>query len=106
MNLEEIVLEQAAKEFQLAIDQEVFNSLFDNVHMKLVWETWPRSGGHWLRVQMAYEHGAVTPTGLSEHMLIPVQDWCVENNCGERMGFDLFRFKNKKEVTMFLLRWT
>jgi hypothetical protein len=74
--------------------------------MKLVWEPWTRPGGLWLRVQLGYEHGAVTPTGLSEHMLIPVQEWCQENNCGRRMSFDLWQFRDQEEVTAFLLKWT
>lgn len=73
--------------------------------MKLVWETWPRSGGIWLRVQLGYDHGAVTPTGLSEHMLYPVQEWCETTKCGKRMSFDLFQFRNDEEVTAFLLKW-
>lgn len=42
----------------------------------------------------------------SEFDLDPVQVWCEKNNCGKRISFDQFRFRNKKEVTMFLLRWS
>jgi hypothetical protein len=44
-------------------------------------------------------------TGLSEQDMDPIQKWCEQRNCGRRMSFDTFRFKNKKEITMFLLRW-
>ena len=44
-------------------------------------------------------------TGISEGDMDPVQAWCEENNCGVRTSFDTFKFKNKKEMTMFLLRW-
>jgi hypothetical protein len=74
--------------------------------MKIVWEPWPKQKGHWLRVQCAYEHGAVTPTGLDELMLTPIQRWSEQNKCGRRMSFDLWQFKSKKEVTMFLLKWS
>jgi len=44
-------------------------------------------------------------TGLSDGDLDPVQQWCEENNCGRRTSFDTFKFKNKQEMTVFLLRW-
>ena len=51
----------------------------------------------------------VAPRGfesfLREEDLIPVQQWCEDNNCGRRMSFDTFRFKKREDITMFLLRW-
>ena len=44
-------------------------------------------------------------TGLNEGDMDPIQAWCEEHNCGTRTSFDTFTFKNKKEITMFLLRW-
>lgn len=44
-------------------------------------------------------------TGLSEKDIDPIQSWCEQNNCGRRLSFDTFQFKNKKQITMFLLRW-
>lgn len=44
-------------------------------------------------------------TGLNENDIEPIQKWCEEHNCGKRISFDMFRFRNKKEITMFLLRW-
>ena len=55
--------------------------------------------------QAVHDHGAITPTGLREEHLIPVQQWCEESRCGRRMAFDQFYFKNEGEVTAFLLRW-
>jgi len=102
MNLEEMVLEQAAKEFQLAIDLEVFNSFFNNVLMKIVWE---RKQPLILTARMSYDHGPITQTGLRSHDLDPIQLWCAQNSCGRRTSFDQFRFRNQEEVTMFLLKW-
>ena len=45
------------------------------------------------------------PTGMSEEDMVSIQEWCVKNNCGIRTSFDTFQFKNKKQMTMFLLRW-
>lgn len=35
-----------------------------------------------------------------------IQEWCLENKCGRRVGFDTFKFKSEREMTMFLLRWS
>jgi hypothetical protein len=43
--------------------------------------------------------------GLNESDMDPIQRWCQDHNCGKRISFDIFQFKNKKEMTMFLLRW-
>jgi len=72
--------------------------------MKLAWESYPETPLV-LYARMAYEHGAVTPTGLRSEHLDPVQDWCVQNRCGVRTSFDMFKFRNEKELAMFLLRW-
>lgn len=44
-------------------------------------------------------------SGLSESDVDPIQKWCEEHNCGIRTSFDTFQFKNKKQLTMFLLKW-
>lgn len=54
---------------------------------------------------MEYDHGAVTPTGLREEHLVPIQHWCEQNHCGRRISFDMFKFRNRKEISAFLLRW-
>jgi len=43
--------------------------------------------------------------GLTEGDLDPVHEWCKETNIGRRTGFDTFRFRNKTEMSLFLLRW-
>lgn len=43
--------------------------------------------------------------GITESDMDPIQKWCEEHNCGVRTSFDMIKFKNKKEMTMFLLRW-
>lgn len=43
--------------------------------------------------------------GINEADMDPIQKWCEEHNCGVRTSFDMIKFKNKKEMTMFLLRW-
>lgn len=58
-----------------------------------------------LRANLEYAHGAITPTGLREDDLNPVQQWCETSKCGKRISFDMFKFKNRKEITAFLLVW-
>lgn len=43
--------------------------------------------------------------GVSETDMDPIQKWCEDHNCGRRTSFDTFRFKNKAQITMFLLKW-
>lgn len=42
---------------------------------------------------------------LNEEDMDPIQEWCEKHNCGYRTSFDTFRFKNEKEISMFLMRW-
>lgn len=43
--------------------------------------------------------------GINESDIDPIQEWCEEHHCGTRISFDTFKFKSKKEITMFLLKW-
>jgi hypothetical protein len=43
--------------------------------------------------------------GLTEQDMDPIQEWCTECKCGIRTSFDTFKFKNSKQITMFLLKW-
>ena len=42
---------------------------------------------------------------FNEHTMGHIQAWCRQTNCGVRISFDMFRFKNQAQKTMFLLRW-
>jgi hypothetical protein len=44
--------------------------------------------------------------GVNEKDMEPIQKWCEDHNCGRRVSFDTFQFKNKKQMTFFLLRWS
>ena len=43
--------------------------------------------------------------GLNESDMDPIQAWSTECNCGIRMSFNVWKFKNEKQITMFLIRW-
>ena len=72
--------------------------------MKIVWEKHPNQELT-LYARIAYDHGPITQTGLRDHDLDPVQLWCAQNNCGRRTSFEMFRFRNEAEISMFLLKW-
>ena len=44
--------------------------------------------------------------GLRETDMDPVQAWSEECRCGVRMSFNVWLFKNEKQITMFLIRWS
>jgi hypothetical protein len=46
------------------------------------------------------------PDGLTDTDMTPIHVWCVEHDCGIRMSFDMFKFRDESETTAFLLRWT
>jgi hypothetical protein len=43
--------------------------------------------------------------GLNESDMDPVQVWTEECHCGTRMSFNVWKFKNEKHITMFLMKW-
>jgi len=43
--------------------------------------------------------------GLNESDMYPVQAWSTECSCGTRISFNVWKFENEKQITMFLIRW-
>ena len=43
--------------------------------------------------------------GLQETDMDPIGEWTMECNCGTRLSFNVWHFKNEKQITMFLIRW-
>ena len=44
--------------------------------------------------------------GLNETDMDPVQAWTEDCSCGTRMSFNVWKFKNEKHITMFLMKWS
>jgi hypothetical protein len=42
---------------------------------------------------------------LIESQLEEMGQWCHEYNCGTRTSYDMFKFRNEKDITAFLLKW-
>ena len=55
------------------------------------------------------QHYINTYADLSESdndQVIPqMTHWCMENDCGYRTSYDTFKFRNKNQMMLFLLRW-
>lgn len=55
------------------------------------------------------EHYINTFADLSESdndQPIPLMaQWCIDNDCGYRTSYDTFKFRNKNQMMLFLLRW-
>ncbi len=58
-----------------------------------------------LYANLEYENGAVTQTGLKSDMLDPVQEWCERTKWGVRVSYDMFKFRDRAEISVFLLKW-
>ena len=54
------------------------------------------------------EHYINTFDDLTDNkQIIPqMAQWCEENECGYRTSYDTFKFRNKDQLTMFILRWS
>lgn len=70
-------------------------------HIKLSWRELPGN-----KLQAYIDPNATTQIwGLREEDMDPIQEWSKECNCGTRMAFDMWKFKSRKHMTMFLLKW-
>ena len=72
-------------------------------HRRIQWHPGPRR--HSLRASGEIQPGG-GETGISEADMDPVQAWCREHDCGRRLSFDIFQFRDQQEITLFLLRWS
>lgn len=59
-----------------------------------------------IKVGLAYYPGCFTMSGMRDQHINPIVEWCRANNCGQWAAYDMFKFKSKKQMTMFLLRWS
>lgn len=84
------------------------SSSYDSV---FEYELLDRKPGHWVRLLGArvlynLDGPAHEVETITEEQAQAMQTWCQENSCGVRMSYDMWKFRNRKELTLFLLRWT
>lgn len=75
------------------------------------YELLDRKPGHWIRVfsgEILYnlDGPAHQMESITESQAQDIQDWCEQTQCGTRMSYDMWRFRDKQQLTLFLLRWT
>lgn len=66
----------------------------------------PQSGV-WIRLLGAQLPVAPYPdhTTLTDSEADAIMQWSMQNKVGVRMAYDMWRFKNEKELLVFLLKW-
>ena len=71
------------------------------------WEKINRRPGVWIRLHgPALAHPSYPDhTSLTESEADAIMQWCMEHKCGVRMSFDMWKFKNKQELMLFVLKW-
>jgi len=63
-----------------------------------------------IKIQIKHEdneHWINTFADLSEgYYLDEMGKWCEENECGHRTAYNEFKFRNKDQLSYFILRWS
>ena len=94
---------QMGKSYVNSLLQNWYTSMRETYKPKIKWQRLPG-----LKLQ-AYTDD-VAPRGfergLNESDMDPIQVWTTECRCGTRMSFNVWKFKNEKQITMFLIRWS
>jgi hypothetical protein len=61
-----------------------------------------------LKVNLTFDDHweADTFSDLTDHDIIEeMHEWCQENECGWRTSYNTFKFRNKEQLLMFVMRW-
>ena len=54
---------------------------------------------------MNYSNPGFANPKVIQEQLDQIGQWCYENHCGRRTSYDMFKFRNEKDMTAFLLKW-
>jgi hypothetical protein len=60
----------------------------------------------WVEITTDIVEGEGWTNAADQDIVEAMQAWCEESRCGIRMSYDQFAFKNEKELSMFMLRWS
>ena len=94
---------QMGKSYLNDLLKNFYASMRDNYKSKIKWQRLPG-----LKLQAYADE--IGPRGfergLNESDMDPVQAWSEQCHCGTRMSFNVWKFENEKQITMFLIRWS
>ena len=90
------------KSYVNSLLRNLYKSMREQYKPKITWQRLPG-----LKLQAYIDDVAPRgfERGLNETDMDPIQAWTTECNCGTRMSFNVWKFKNEKQITMFVLRW-
>lgn len=57
----------------------------------------------WIRYRK--ELSATVTIDTTEEYFASIQQWCAYHNCGRRVSYNIFKFKTRADITLFLLCW-
>jgi len=70
------------------------------------YESVAKKGPLWIRLLGPEPDSPPFPEScLTENEADAIMQWCMENRCGVRMSFDMWRFQTKKDLMVFVLKW-
>jgi hypothetical protein len=63
-------------------------------------------GSKWIRLLGPEPDSPPFPEScLTQKEADAIMEWCMQNDCGVRMSFDMWRFKTQEDMMVFLLKW-
>lgn len=76
------------------------------VRIPQLYEAVPSKGPLWIRLLGPEPDSPPFPQScLTEKEADAIMQWCMEHQCGVRMSFDMWNFKNEKDLMAFILKW-
>ena len=93
---------QMGKSYVNSLLQNWYTSMRETYKPKINWQRLP---GLKLQAYVDDIQPRGFERGLRETDMDPIHAWSAECNCGTRMSFNVWKFKNEKHITMFLMKW-
>lgn len=99
------VIQLTGRQLGKSYVNDLLKNWYANMRPHSVKLSWRELPGNKLQAYVDPQ-STVSIWGLREEDMDPIQAWSDECNCGKRMAFDMWHFKSRKHMTMFLLKWT
>ena len=94
---------QMGKSYVNSLLQSWYRTMRESYKPKIKWQRLP---GLKLQAYTDELDPRFVQRGLCDDDMDPVQEWSIECRCGVRMSFNVWKFKNEKQITMFLIKWS